>query len=115
MLSVQGGRSARYCFQKKPSEYIPFKGEFPILPEYRVEELYDQIHKHKYLSECEKWAQDAIIKADRIFLMEDGFKKFLQKQNKFDDFFDLKNNEKANLLVKYMDENCLGWDSLRIR
>jgi hypothetical protein len=115
LLSIQGGRSAEYCFKKIPSEFIPFKGEFPIVENYRFNLLYQQIRDHRYLDECDLWVQDAIIKADRIFLMEKRFKEYLEKQGKLDTFQELSNPEKATLLVKFMDSDCLGWDSLTIK
>lgn len=115
LLSVQGGRAATYCFKETPSEYIPFKGKFPIVENYRFNLLHQQIRDHRYLDECEQWVQDAIIKADRIFLMEKRFKEYLEQHGKLDKFQDLNNSEKATLLVKYMDSDCLGWDSLTIK
>lgn len=114
LLSIQGGRSSVYCGKRVPSEYIPFKGKFPIVEDYRLNELYKQIRDHRFLDECDEWVQDAIIKADRIFLMEKYFIEYLEKEGKLDTFHDLSNSEKATLLVRYMDSECLGWDSLRI-
>ena len=114
LLSIQGCRVLPFIFKKQPSNLIPFKGEFPILDDYKEKKVMEQIHAHRYLDECEDWMQKAVLKADRIYLMHSGSEDYLSGIGKLKTFNSLSASDKSTLLIKFMDENCLGLDSLKI-
>lgn len=108
------GTIVEYIFEEKPSRYIPFRGDFPILPAWRHEEYNKNLDSCKYLNDCPEWMQIAIVKGERVRSIDEGFKDWLRKEGKFDNFFKLDKGEKATLLVKFLDENSLGLESLQI-
>lgn len=114
LSKIAAGTIVGYIFEEKPSQFVPFKGEFPILPKWQMEEYFDNIDKRAYLSECPDWMQLAIVKGDRARSIDEGFQAWLKKSSKFENFKKLDKGEKATLLVKFLDENCLGLDSLQI-
>lgn len=114
LLSIQGGRVTDYLFAKKPSEYVPFKGTFPLVEEYRVREVYDLIHKHRYLDECPEWFQNVVLKAEQIYLIDTGFTKYLKNKGLIDKFRKMSAADKSTELVQFMNDNCLGLERLKI-
>lgn len=108
------GTIVGYIFADKPSQYIPFKGDFPILPKWRLEEYNENLDKYQRIEQCPEWMQMAIVRGDRVRSIDEGFQKWLDKRNKLLTFKSLKNTEKADLLVKYLDENSLDLTSLYI-
>lgn len=103
-----------YIFDDKPSRYIPFKGDFPILPKWRLEEYNQNLDKCKYIDDCPEWMQMAIVKGERLRSIDEGFQTWLDKKGKLNSFVKLDKGEKANLLVRFLDENSLGLDALQI-
>ena len=114
LLSQQAGRVTDYLFVKKPSEYIPFKGEFPILSDWRESQFYEQVHAHMYLEECPEWMQTAVLRAEKIFTIEHGFVTYLSDNNILDKFKKMSAADKSTHLVAFLDKNCLGLDRLKI-
>lgn len=115
LLSIQGGRVTRYLFTKKPSDLIPFKGNFPILEDYQTSAFYEEIQKHMYLDECPEWVQKAVLKGDQIYLIETGFSNYLKKSYLLDKFNSMKAADKATILVNFLDNNSLGIERLNIK
>lgn len=115
LLSKQGGGViVRYIFEERPSDYVPFKGTFPLLPAWRQTEYYNQLDSHEYLEDCPDWMQTAVLKGEQMVAIDQGFQDWLQKNGKLDNFFKLSKSDKASLLVKFMDENCLDIQRLQI-
>ena len=115
LLSRQGsGQIVRYIFESKPSAYVPFKGMFPLLPEWRMDEYYKLLQSKSYLEDCPEWMQAAVLQGEQMVTIDNGFQEFLKKNGKLEEFFKLDKGEKANLLVKFLDENCLGLERLQI-
>lgn len=115
IYSHQTGTAINRVFCKKPSELIPFKGEFPIVPEWRVEQFYEIEHSHNRLEECPEWFQQAIIKGCEIDTIDRGFHDWLQKRKiKQEDFLRMKVSDKSTELVRFLNENCLSIDRLNI-
>ena len=114
LLSIQGGRVTEYLFAKKPSELVPFKGEFPLVPEYKVREVYDLIHQHRYLDECPEWFQTVVLKAEQIYLIDTGFTKYLKSRNLLEKFRKMSASDKSTELVKYFNDNSIGLERLKI-
>ena len=102
LLSIQGGRASGYLFEKKPSELIPFKGEFPILEDYQKTSFYKEIQSHMYLDECPEWVQNA-------------FPTYLQEEGLETSFMKMKASEKSTILVKWMNDNSLSLERLKIQ
>lgn len=108
LLSIQGGRALHYMFKKVPSDLIPFKGKFPLVEDYRLRDVYKELQQHRYLDECSDWVQKAVINGDNIYLLVEGFENYLKKVGKYDKKDSLSETEKAELLARFMDENCIG-------
>lgn len=115
LLSIQGGKATQFIFKDKPSMYIPFKGDFPLAQNYQTELIYQRIHEHKHLDEIpEEWIRDLIVKGEKMYDIEEGFVNYLEDIGKKDSFKNLKNAEKADLLMKFLDDNCISIESLNI-
>lgn|SRR5574344_320957 len=114
LLSQQAGKVTAYIFSDKPSTYVPFKGEFPILPEWRETQFYDLTHSHQYLEECPEWMQTAVLRGEKICDIETGFIQYLKQQGIIDKFNKMSAADKSTHLVSFLDKNCLGLDRLKI-
>ena len=115
LLSTKGGRVTRYLFTDKPSDLIPFKGKFPILEDYQMTAYYDEVQNKKEFEDCSEWVQNAIEKAEQIYLIENGFISYLNKLGiKTEDFEKMKSSDKANYLVRFLDSSSLGLNRLKI-
>ena len=87
IYSHQTGTAINVVFAKEPSDLIPFKGEFPIVPEWRVRQFYEVEHSYSRLEDCPEWFQQAVIKGCEIDAIDKGFRNWLDKRNiKIDDY-----------------------------
>lgn len=115
IYSHQTGTAINVVFAKEPSDLIPFKGEFPIVPEWRVRQFYEVEHSYSRLEDCPEWFQQAVIKGCEIDAIDKGFRNWLDKRNiKIDDYKKLKDSEQAKELNKFLDANGLSFDRLNI-
>lgn len=114
LLSHQAGKATQYIFSKKPSVYVPFKGEFPVVEEWRERDFYDQATSHAYLDECPEWMQKAVIRGEQMYDIDTGFREYLKEEGVYDKFLKMSASEKSDYLVKFLDKNCLGIDRLKI-
>lgn len=114
LLSKQAGKVTAYIFSEKPSSLIPFKGEFPVLPEWRQAQFYELVHSHEYLEDCPEWMQTAVLRGEKIFNIENGFIEYLKAEGIFDKFRKMSAADKSTHLVAFLDKNCLGLDRLTV-
>ena len=115
ILSVQGGKATQYIFKDKPSKYVPFKGKFPLAEEYQQKIIYERIQNNKHLDDIpEEWIRELIVKGEKMYDIEDAFQDYLRDMGKFDGFLKLKNSEKADLLLSFMDKNCISMEALKM-
>lgn len=114
LLSRQAGKATAYIFRKKPSQYVPFKGEFPVVPDWRQTQFYELVHSHEYLEDCPEWMQTAVLRGEKMFNIETGFVDFLKSKDVFEKFHRMSAADKATLLVEFLNKNCLGLDRLKI-
>lgn len=114
MVSVLAGQIDRYVNLKTPSEYVPFKGNFPLVKTYQMDEYLLDIRSNEKLNTCKDWVKDVILQGQQIYLIENGFIQYLKDDNIFDTFDKMKSNEKADILIKFMNKNNLGLERLQI-
>ena len=115
LLSIKGGKALNYIFRKTPSIYVPFKGKFPLAEEHQVEFFYKLVQTEKYFEDIEQqWVQNIIEQGAKIYDIDKGFTNYLESMNKYKIFPNLTKEEKADLLVKFMDKNCLDLGALKI-
>ena len=115
VYSHQTGKAINRVFCKYPSELIPFKGEFPIVPEWRVKQFYEVEHAHGRLEDCPEWFQQAVLKGCEIDAIEMGFRDWLNKRNiKIEDYKNLTDFEQTKELTMFLDANGLSLDRLNI-
>ncbi len=114
VLSKIAGLVQPYIRLSKPSEFIPFKGQFPLLEPYKYDDYLKEITSHQWLEDCEEWVQDIILKGERIAVMEDEFVQFLKENNTYVNFVQMKSSEKADELIRYMNAHSLELSSIRI-
>ena len=115
LLSIQGGKALQYIFLDKPSVYVPFVGDFPLAQKYQRDLIFKRITENKYLDEIpEEWIKEIIVKGETIYDIEMAFMDYLREVNKLKGFSKLKNSEKADLLVNFMDKNCITMEYLKL-
>ena len=115
VLSKIAGLVQPYIRESKPSEFVPFKGQFPLLEPYRYEDYSKEIESHQWLEDCEEWVQDIILKGEQIATIEKGFIEFLKENNTYASFIEMKSSEKADELIRYMNAHSLELNSIRIQ
>lgn len=115
LLSIQGGKALQYIFLEKPSVYVPFVGNFPLAHEYQRDLIFKRITENEHLDEIpEEWIKEIIVKGETIYDIEMAFMDYLREVNKLKEFAKLKNSEKADLLVNFMDKNCITMEYLKL-
>lgn len=116
LVSVIGGRADNYVTLEKPSNIIPFKGDFPILKIWDRKEYNEVMGSTKWLEDLPLKFQKIVIQGNAIALYEQGFKKFL-KENRIevDDFLKLDKEKKADWFLKWLNKDCLEITILNIK
>lgn len=115
-LSVLAGRASKVIDLKKPSNLIPFKGNFPLLEPYQVQEYFKAIKTTDSLGDLPEDFQRATERGNRIVVLEDGFKSYLAKLGiSPSDFQKLSNSEKSNKLIAWMSRDCIDFSQLTIK
>lgn len=99
---------------EKPSNFIPFKGNFPLLSVALKEEYYKEVSTSKNIDEVPIWVQDIINKGLKIKRIEDGFKEYLRFNGIFDEFQSMNNSQKATELFRFLNANCMSLEYLQI-
>lgn len=100
--------------QKQPSSFIPFKGNFPLLPKCLEEDYSNEVASTKLLNETPVWVQDIINKALKIKNIEDGFIEYLKFNGIFKEFKSMDNSDKATELARFLNANCMSLEYLQI-
>ena len=115
VLSKVGGEASLYIDLEKPSELIPFKGDFPIVPEYKREEFFETIRNKAYLEDCDEWIQTAVVRGKRIHDIENNFKEYLADNNiPIADFMKMSSADKSTELIRFFNANSLTLDNLKV-
>jgi hypothetical protein len=115
IVSKAAANSAGYLFLKKPSRYIPFSGDFPIVKEYQQSEWDKELYGKMMLEDCSLWFRESVAIAQNMEAIESGFIDYLENSGYLGDFFKLENSKKADLLTRYMDKNCITMAHLNIK
>lgn len=113
--SVVGGAASRYIDRKRPSELIPFRGEFPMLNELDARKFRKAIQNTLTLDELSPMFQKVATEGQRIAIMESGFRDYLlDRAITPEDFVKLSNSEKSDYLLDWMNTNSISVESLKI-
>jgi hypothetical protein len=115
LVSIVAGRASKYVTLKTPSKIIPFRGSFPLLQPYQAHAYFNSIRETENLEDLPKEFQDITEKGNRIALFEEGFKRYLSSYNiSVDDFLKMKNVEKSDKLIDWMNKDCIDFSQLKI-
>lgn len=114
LVSIEVAKAWRFITEFTPSAIIPFKGNFPLLPPFRIED-FDKGINHVYLDECDEWIQDLVAKGVRMQSIEDGFREYLEENGLSEKFFEMKSADKATELVRFLNAHSLTFKSLEIK
>lgn len=116
LVSIVGARASRYVDLKTPSKIIPFKGNFPLLETYQVASYYEAIQNTMNLEDLSEEFQRVTEKGNRIALMEEGFKEYLESYNiSVDAFMKMKNTDKSDKLLDWLNKDCIDLSQLTIK
>lgn len=114
LFDVQNS-TMRIIKAKRPSQLLPFKGNFPIVNPGQ-EDLFDAGCEGKtYLDECEPWIQQAFIKAQRIADIEKGFFEYLKRNGLDKKYYRMNGKDKAAEIKRFFDSTILDVEDLVIK
>jgi len=115
LVSVLAGKASGYIGIKKLSEIIPFRGKFPMVDDVDMQEYQKAIRSTEMIEDLpEKW-QRVVINGARIFDFEESFREYLSEYGlSIDNFLELKNTEKSDKLVDWMERNCISLEMLKL-
>jgi len=116
LVSTVGTLAKAYLLKKKPSELIPFKGDFPLMKNFEYPHLIEDMDKTMLLSDLKPEYQEAIRKGFQIYLLENGFKEYLENDGtELSKFLSLDNSNKSTKLIDFLNKNCIDFTSLTIK
>ena len=104
-----------YIDQRRPSQLLPFKGNFPILNPAQMDLFRAACENKTYMDEIPDWAQQAIIKAQRIADVENGFKEYLNSRGILAKYMRWGGEKKAEEIKRFFNTTCLDIDDLIIK
>lgn len=104
-----------YIDQKRPSKLLPFRGNFPILNPAQMDLFRAACENKTYMDEIPDWAQQAIIKAQRIADIENGFKKYLLKNGILPEYMKMNGKDKAEEIKRFFNTTILDIEDLEIK
>jgi len=114
ILSKVASNAAHFLFTEKPSEVVPFSGNFPILPAYKYDKWREEFENNFWLEDCSEWFQETVRRATKMETVDSGFTQFLIELNLLNNFNELNNSKKADLLMKYLNANSMTLEHLNI-
>lgn len=115
-LSVIGGRASKVVALKKPSQLIPFRGNFPLLEQYEIKPYLEAVQSSENIEDLSERFQKVTELGNRIVLLEDGFVRYLAGFNiSPDDFMKLSNSDKSDKLMSWLNHDCIDFSQLKIK
>lgn len=101
--------------EKHPSPLLPFRGALPLIEPWQEDLFREGTADKRYLEECEPWIQQALIKAQRIRDIEDGFREYLYINGLSQRYMEMDGKQKANEIARFLAANSLTTDALIIK
>ena len=115
LTSIIGGLALRVIFLEKPSIYIPFKGDFPMVKNFDQKRVIELLQTTRLVKDLPEDVQKKVIRASQMTIMEKEFREDLQNAGVSEDNWrNLDNADKANLLVEWMERNNLSMETLKV-
>ncbi len=102
-----------FIFSEKPNQWLPFKGDFPIVKDWQREKWLEEFYTHMYLDECSDWFQETMAKGMQMESISYAFRYYLEDVG-IEDFDSLTEKEKADYLEKFLDSHCMTTNALRM-
>lgn len=113
LVSVLAGRAIPFLRESKPSELLPFTGNFPIIGSNTEMNNYLEVVQSKFLLEdLDDKNQRITLAGNKISLMHNSFKEYLKNNNMT--FEELSSKEKTNVMLEWMQKDCLTPEALKI-
>lgn len=115
LTSFVGGLALRVIFLEKPSIYIPFKGDFPMVKNFDQKEVIELLQTTRLVKDLPEDVQNKVMRASQMALMEKEFREDLKRAGvNEENWKSLDNADKANLLVDWLERNNLSMESLKV-
>ena len=114
LVSIAAAQASPYVRASKPSEYIPFKGEFPLVDVYSSDKYNEEIFNHEFLEDCSDWIQKIVLQGQQMYLIETDFKDYLKRNGIFEKFLSMSASDKSTELVRFMNAANLSFERLKI-
>lgn len=115
LVSSIASRAESFVYRDKPSDLVPFKGEFPIVPIWRREEFHKTVRSTMWINECPSWIQKALLQGDEICRIHEGFESWLDETGIGEKGFKkMSAADKSTELIRYLNANSLGLEHLNI-
>lgn len=115
MLSVMAGRASRVVTLKRPSDLIPFKGDFPILKIYDQKKYFELIKSTNDINDLPEKFKQIVERGNQIVIFDEDFADYLFKHGlSRNDFQQLSNSEKSDWLINWMSYSGIDFKRLTI-
>lgn len=115
LVSIAAAQANLFIKYNKPSDIIPFKGKFPLLENYKIEDYNKIIFNTQFVEDCPDWVQDILLKGQRMYLIDSNFRNYLKDNGiSIDEFHKKSNSDKADELIRFLNANSLSISSLKI-
>ncbi len=108
-----GNLVGTYVESDPPSNIVPFRGKFPLVPEVASREYNRYIASSLYVDECPLWVQKVLYNGLQIRAIDRGFREYLD-ENKITDFVEKSPKEKTEILMKFLDSHSMTLEYLDI-
>jgi hypothetical protein len=115
ICSIRIGKITSVLYEKRPSDLIPFKGDFPLVNVLDKMSFLDRTMKYHLFDECENDIKLAVYKAEKILFLHNSFKNFLFINSISEKDFKSKNPKiKQDILYKWLFKNKMDIGALEI-
>lgn len=115
LTSIIGGLALRVIFLEKPSIYIPFKGDFPMVKNFDQKRVIELLQTTRLVKDLPEDVQKKVMRASQMTIMEKEFREDLHNAGVSEENWrELDNADKANLLVDWMERNNLSMETLKV-
>lgn len=114
--SIVGGKAMPYISTEKPGLFVPFKGNFPLATMVECDIIGEIIEEVKYFEDIkEDWVKEILVKGAKMYDIDQGFNSYLYNKGFRDfEFLKLDNSKKSDLLMDFLEENCMTIDFLKV-
>lgn len=116
LVSVVGAQAKPFVLVDRPSDIIPFKGDFPLVMSGERTAFLNAISDTQWIRELPDRFRKIVRKGEQMYRMDTAFRAYLKERNITPEQFNSKpKGERADLLIDWMTVSSLDFTSLEIK